>query len=468
MDLGTWHAATRTWIPQAEGGSFLGLEAQDSIYDNTCSPGTGIVGLDFTDASELLVDTGQIPGPGNTAFPSGGNTALFSEEYRVNGFRWAICPSEPDAPAGQPGPLSATLFWWNCLDSCLNLGDAELVTPTASITIDGIPGGGSSNVCFVFDVDLTGMEFLLSGDCDGVFDGPGEGAPNDTFGYGVTVQRTDGMPMTGGVAIGLGGDPGTQTVGFGCRNADGTNGPAGFIGESTSFLNETRHVDGSTGFGNFDDFMDSIGGSIPGCFSLGYFVGLTTTPYVGLYHELYGDPILVTEFEDFCSGDGGDQMGCTDCPCMNDAPAGTVGGCLNGVGQSARLLGSGVASILNDSTEFRMTGGNPNTFGVLVSGDNALPNMGACPPGSGLASPLLDGLRCTGGAVQRHGARPTDGNGDVGFTTNPWANQPFFLLLAGFVGGQTRRFQVFYREDPANVCGRGQNTTQGVAVTFLP
>ena len=58
-----------------------------------------------------------------------------------------------------------------------------------------------------------------------------------------------------------------------------------------------------------------------------------------------------------------------------------------------------------------------NTFGVLVSGDNRLPNMGVCPPGSGLASPLLDGLRCVGGAALRHGSRATDANGEIGTTS---------------------------------------------------
>ena len=50
-------------------------------------------------------------------------------------------------------------------------------------------------------------------------------------------------------------------------------------------------------------------------------------------------------FADSCNGDGGDQAGCTDCPCSNNASQGTVGGCLNSAGTSLRLLGTGSDSI---------------------------------------------------------------------------------------------------------------------------
>ena len=45
----------------------------------------------------------------------------------------------------------------------------------------------------------------------------------------------------------------------------------------------------------------------------------------------------------FCFGDGGDQLGCTDCPCGNTASVGSVGGCLNGAGASGELVAFGEA-----------------------------------------------------------------------------------------------------------------------------
>ncbi len=174
-----------------------------------------------------------------------------------------------------------------------------------------------------------------------------------------------------------------------------------------------------------------------------------------------------------CYGDGGDQMGCTECPCTNNAAQGSLGGCLNSAGTSARLLPSGTPSVAADSLRFEVSDANVSTFGVLASADNLLPAMGLCPAGSGIQSlGLLDGLRCVGGALQRHGSRATDAGGDIGLTNNGWGppNGPAGGLIAqgGFVAGQTRHYQCFYRELGTLVCMTGQNTTQAVSVTFEP
>jgi len=471
VDLGTYQVATGVWIPPGAGGS---LNTLNSIYDNTCVPAMGVSAVAFTGPLEIIVDTGQVPGSDNAIF--GIDPALLHDAYRVQGWRMAVAPAEPPV-AGGPGPISATMYWWNCLDSCLLGGSSTGVTPTASITIDGIPGGGSSNSCFVFDVDVTGtaFEFLLTGDCDGILDGPGAGASGDTFGYGITVERTDGQPLSNVVSVGMGGDPGTQTSGFGCQLANGTAGPAGFIGESTSFLNDTRHADSSTGFGNADDAMDAQGGSIPGCFSFGYFVGLPGIPYVGLFHELYGVPEFESTFAEHCNGDGGDQMGCTNCPCNNNSAAGTPGGCLNSSGRPARLQGSGVPSVASDTLRFELTGVAAGAFTILTSGDGIAPGNMVNPcfgQMSGVRALQFDGLRCAIINTRRHGGRSADANGDVGMTNNGWgtpSGPPIGLVAqGGFVAGQTRHYQVIYREDPLLGCMRGLNTSQAVSVSFLP
>lgn len=185
--------------------------------------------------------------------------------------------------------------------------------------------------------------------------------------------------------------------------------------------------------------------------------------------------------ESFCFGDGGPQPGCTSCPCGNDAAPGTLGGCLNGVSQSARLLSSGTPSASSDTTRFQVAGANPSTFGILVSGGARLPNNPANPCfglDSGINSISLDGLRCVGDGVIRHGSRATDPAGDIGFGNNGWGppSGPVGGLLAqgnavlpgSFAVGSTRHFQVFYREDALLVCQRGQNTTDAVSVKVLP
>ena len=181
------------------------------------------------------------------------------------------------------------------------------------------------------------------------------------------------------------------------------------------------------------------------------------------------------ELIEFCYGDGGNQAGCSDCPCGNNAAPGTAGGCLNGVGQSARLIGSGVASLSNDQLNFVMTGGNPSTFGVLTSGAAQAPANPANPCfglASGIQAIQLDGLRCVVQGTLRHGARPTDAAGDIGFSTNGWG-PPFgpaggLIAQTGASAGASRYWQVIYREDPALGCMRGQNTSNGVATVLVP
>lgn len=193
----------------------------------------------------------------------------------------------------------------------------------------------------------------------------------------------------------------------------------------------------------------------------------------------YSNPVFfepgIAAFESFCEGDGGDGAGCSDCPCMNNQVSGSSGGCLNGVGTGATLTASGTPSISGDTLRIELTSGNPLTFGVLASGDNRLPANPESPCfylDSGVFATTLDGLRCVGGSFQRHGARPTDAGGDIGVTTNGWGppDGPPGGLTAqgGFVGGQTRHFQVFYREDDTLACNTGQNTTQGITTTFVP
>jgi hypothetical protein len=118
-----------------------------------------------------------------------------------------------------------------------------------------------------------------------------------------------------------------------------------------------------------------------------------------------------------------------------------------------------------------MSGANPLTFALLVSGSLALPRSGANPCfelASGVLAFTFDGLRCAGGGTVRHGIRPTDLSGEVGASNSPWGLDPHFIARAGFVAGQSRIYQAYYRELPTMVCGRGLNTTQAFSVTFVP
>ena len=170
-----------------------------------------------------------------------------------------------------------------------------------------------------------------------------------------------------------------------------------------------------------------------------------------------------------CNGDGGDQMGCTDCPCGNNAAAGTTGGCLNSAGSSTRLLRSGSDSVAAMDLRFEAVGAPPQVSAVLTSGNSLAPANMANPCfglDSGIQSISLDGLRCAVQGVLRHGVRPSDANGDVGVTTNGWGTPNGFFQFSAFLPGSTKHFQVIHRDDSAQVCGTGQNTSQAISVTF--
>ncbi|MEM7518735.1 MAG: hypothetical protein AAF368_17650, partial [Planctomycetota bacterium] len=176
----------------------------------------------------------------------------------------------------------------------------------------------------------------------------------------------------------------------------------------------------------------------------------------------------------FCQATGGGLNGCTSCPCGNESVF-SVGGCLNSFANSAVLMVEGQASVSFDTLRLDVSFAIPNSFGVLLSGDGRLPANPSNPCfglATGVPSLVLDGLRCVGVNVQRHGTRATDDAGSIGRTTPAWGfpNGPVGGLIAqgGFTAGTTRHFQAFYRDNPLLGCGTGQNTTQGVSVVFLP
>ncbi len=176
----------------------------------------------------------------------------------------------------------------------------------------------------------------------------------------------------------------------------------------------------------------------------------------------------------YCLGDTSTAPGCAVCPCGNDAHASSGGGCDNALRWSATLDVQGRSSTSADTLRLDVRGATPNSFAVLMVGAQQLPFDPAqpCPIGHGVGSILLDGLRCVGAPVRRLGARATNGVGAAGSTLPGWggADGPVGGLLAAtqFAPGQTRYFQVFYRTDPMQGCGRGQNTTNGLSVRVIP
>lgn len=188
--------------------------------------------------------------------------------------------------------------------------------------------------------------------------------------------------------------------------------------------------------------------------------------------------------DNLCNGDGGDGLGCTDCPCGNNIPpvtGGTIGGCLNSALTGSRLIASGDPSVSlppssTSDLRFALTSAPPNAFCLLNSGDALAPTSMTNPCfglGTGAQASVLDGLRCAVTNTRRHGGRSADVNGEVGFTNAPWGGEgaPASGIAgagSGYVAGQTRFFQIIHRDDPLAQCMRGLNTSQAVSVVFAP
>ncbi|MEM7515760.1 MAG: hypothetical protein AAF368_02395, partial [Planctomycetota bacterium] len=191
----------------------------------------------------------------------------------------------------------------------------------------------------------------------------------------------------------------------------------------------------------------------------------------GFFGDGYSEALLFdTENEQsmFCFGEGAANGACADCPCSNNAADGAIGGCLHSGGLSAEIQVSGVASAANDTLQFGVRQATPQTFAVLLSGAVALPAAGSC-QAAGLTDPILDGLRCVGSNLLRHGLRATDGSGNG---TLPWGSTagPAGGLVAdtGASVGQTRFFQTFFREASDQGCGTGIATANAVRVAIRP
>jgi hypothetical protein len=136
------------------------------------------------------------------------------------------------------------------------------------------------------------------------------------------------------------------------------------------------------------------------------------------------------------------------CPCANDQNG--EGGCANSTGLGGVLEGEGTDGVQNDDLEFHAH--------QLAALSTAVLFQGTTTQAGGAGIPFGDGKLCVGGSIVRLGVVQTDALGEA-----VWG--PGLASQGGWVSGQTRHFQVWYR-DLAGPCGTGVNMTNGLEVTF--
>ncbi|MAF64816.1 MAG: hypothetical protein CMJ84_04060 [Planctomycetes bacterium] len=191
-------------------------------------------------------------------------------------------------------------------------------------------------------------------------------------------------------------------------------------------------------YGN-EDFMELLQGGSSG----------TTWNDV---HPLEHSRGYVIEYETtaagaYCFGDGSGGV----CPCGN--PGGLSEGCGNSTGFGAMVAATGSSSVSADDLGFAGAQILPFQPALLFCGENAVNN------GDGVV--FGDGLRCAGGTVKRLGVQNGDATGDAA-----WG--PGLANQGGWQPGDTKRFQIWYRDPGASPCGSGFNLSHGLEVAFVP
>lgn len=160
---------------------------------------------------------------------------------------------------------------------------------------------------------------------------------------------------------------------------------------------------------------------------------------------LSGSVAPLPGYASLCFGDGSGAP----CPCGN--PGGPGEGCAHSGGHGASLAASGGVDVATDDLAIGLSGGPGNVPALLFAGTQAVQG--------GVGVPFGDGLRCAGGAVRRLGVHFLDAAGAAS-----WG--PGLGAAGGWLPGESRVFQVWYRDPVGAPCGASFNTSQAVAVTF--
>ena len=151
----------------------------------------------------------------------------------------------------------------------------------------------------------------------------------------------------------------------------------------------------------------------------------------------------------YCYCDGSTNIG----PCGNDGAEGR--GCGNSAHtDGARLSADGWARIGSDSLTLHAEG--------LVPGHSAIFFQGVSPIGAGLGVYFGDGVRCVAGRIVRLETVPVVEGAGVVHSTVPLSTAGGAAVAAG----ETRYYQLWYRDTSTSPCNSAFNLTNAVEVTW--
>jgi hypothetical protein len=209
--------------------------------------------------------------------------------------------------------------------------------------------------------------------------------------------------------------------------------------------------------------VDAFSGAGRAYLAYGAFGPNGVSAFVGLTPADFSVPsnALVLEERDqsvpFCFGDGSS----VHCPCSNDAVPGQGRGCLNSLGDAARLTDAGEASLSGDTVVLSSSGETPSAPSMFLQGSTQ-----TSPASFG------DGLLCVGGILKRLYVRTAS----AGVVSAPHGGDLSISARSAALGdaiavGSTRFYQVYYRDTSASFCppptGSGWNVSSAIAILWV-
>ena len=182
--------------------------------------------------------------------------------------------------------------------------------------------------------------------------------------------------------------------------------------------------------------------------------GSTFSNYLAEWSACEGAPLG----EAFCFGDGSGAA----CPCANYGLPGH--GCRNSsTVRGAELTAAGLSSTAIDSVVLTSAFENPGVTSIFLQGTQSIAPL-----------PFGDGLRCTGGNLKRLYLANASAEGVVSAPTGSALpiSQRSAALGDTILAGETRTYQVYYRDPSSTYCpepaGSTFNVSQALRILWSP